>query len=153
MPLQWATTTSLTVSPSSITYGSETGVTLSGTVTGVSGDGNPTTGSVTISAGSTTLCTDSTLTVSGAFSATYSCTISSSTLLNASGTAYSAHCHLQRRGFVEQQFHLHHFDVDRSEPDGEPRSGGDFDLAHRFSDKHQLRQRDRGYPEWHRHWA
>ena len=87
-PAPVGTTTSLTVSPTTINYGSETGVTLSGTVTGVNGDGNPT-GTVTVQAGATTLCTDATLTPNGAFSATFSCPISSDTLLGASGTAYS----------------------------------------------------------------
>ena len=83
-----ATSTSLTAITSPITYGSEATETFTGTVTGVNGDGNPT-GTVTVKAGATTLCTDTTLTASGAFSATYSCPISSDTLLAASGTAYS----------------------------------------------------------------
>ena len=87
-PAPVGTTTSLTMSPTTVTYGSETGVTLSGTVTGIAGDGNPT-GTVTVQAGATTLCTDATLTNSGTFAATFSCPISSATLLAASGTAYS----------------------------------------------------------------
>ena len=79
-PLAENTSTSLNSVTSSVTYGSETTETFSGTVTGVSGDGNPQ-GTVTVNYGSTPtqLCT-STLTASGGFAATYSCSLTASQL-------------------------------------------------------------------------
>ena len=83
--------TSISISPAttSTTYGSETGITYSGTVTGQNNDGYPE-GTVTVkTSGGTTLCTDTTLTEATTDSSTYSCPISSNTLLAASGTAYT----------------------------------------------------------------
>jgi hypothetical protein len=83
--------TSISISPAttSTTYGSESGITYTGTVTGQSNDGYPE-GTVTVkTSGGTTLCTDTTLTEATSDSSSYSCPISSNTLLSASGTAYS----------------------------------------------------------------
>ncbi len=71
-----STTTSLSLSAASVTYGSETGVTLTATV-GPQFSGTPS-GTVSLKAGATTLCTAPTLS-----SGTASCTVSSQTLLTA----------------------------------------------------------------------
>ncbi len=75
------TTTSLNAVTSPITYGSETTETFTGSVNGLSGDGNPE-GTVTVYYGTPTatqLCT-SNLTASGANAATFSCALTASQL-------------------------------------------------------------------------
>ena len=71
-----STTTTLTIAPSTTTYGSETGVTLTGTV-GPQFSGTPT-GTVTFKAGAVNLCSPAAAPLSGGIA---SCTISSATLL------------------------------------------------------------------------
>ncbi len=79
------TTTSLSVAPSSVTYGQETTAVFTATVT-AQGASNPGSGTVTVTAGSTTLCSfDLTTPDLG----TGSCSPSSDTLLPASGSPYS----------------------------------------------------------------
>ncbi|HXN60386.1 MAG TPA: hypothetical protein VN886_08020, partial [Acidimicrobiales bacterium] len=78
--------TSISISPTttSTTYGSETGITYTGTVTGQSNDGYPE-GTVTVkTSGGTDLCSVITLGTGTSDTNTYSCPISSNTLLTAS---------------------------------------------------------------------
>jgi hypothetical protein len=79
-PAAKSTTTSLTISKSSVTYGSETTETFSGTVTGVAGDGYPE-GTVAVNYGSTpTQICDPTLTGGSGDTATFTCTLTASQL-------------------------------------------------------------------------
>ena len=83
--------TSISISPAttSTTYGSETGITYSGTVAGQNNDGYPE-GTVTVkTSGGTTLYSVITLGTGSGDTNAYSCPISSNTLLAASGTAYT----------------------------------------------------------------
>ena len=73
-----SSTTTLNVSSPAVTYGSETAETLSGTVSGPSGDGAPL-GSVGITSGATTICV-APLTAGAPDSATYSCTLTAAQL-------------------------------------------------------------------------
>ncbi len=88
-PTPASTGTSLATVTSPVTYNAET-QTFTGTVTGVSGDGNPL-GTVTVNygAGPTQLCTSS-LTASGAFSATFSCALTASQLAAGTYTSVDA---------------------------------------------------------------
>ena len=86
-----STTTSLSLSLTSVAYGSETSETFSGTVTGVSGDGYPE-GTVAVyssSYSSTPLCIATLLTGSG-YSASYSCSLTADELAAGSYTGVSA---------------------------------------------------------------
>ena len=85
-PVSASTTTSLNLSSPSVTVGAEVSETLSGTVTGHSGDGSPE-GTVTVQSGATTLCSE-TLPAGSADSASYSCSPSNGSVLAASATPY-----------------------------------------------------------------
>ena len=71
-----STTTTVTLAPSTATYGSETGVTLTGTV-GPQFSGTPT-GTITFKAGAVTLCSPAATPLAGGIA---TCTLSSQTLL------------------------------------------------------------------------
>ena len=73
------TTTALSTIGLTVTYGAEGSETFSGTVTGVTGDGNPQ-GTVNVTYGSSSALCSSNLAVSGGFAATYSCTLTASQL-------------------------------------------------------------------------
>lgn len=74
-----SSTTTLTVSAPSVTYGTENAETLTGTVSGQAGDGVPQ-GTVQIMANSLTVCPAAPLTTTGPDSATYSCTLGATQL-------------------------------------------------------------------------
>jgi hypothetical protein len=79
------TTTSLSVAPSSVTYGQETTAVFTATVTAQDAS-NPGSGTVTVTAGSTTLCSFDLITSDGGSG---SCSPSSDTLLSVAGSPYS----------------------------------------------------------------
>jgi hypothetical protein len=81
-----ATTTTLSLSSPSVTFGAEGSETFSGTVTGETGNGYPE-GTVTVQSGATTLCSE-VLPAGSGDNAGYSCSPSSGSVLAASATAY-----------------------------------------------------------------
>ena len=81
-----ATTTTLSLSSPSVTFGAETSEIFTGTVTGETGNGYPE-GTVSVQSGATPLCSEI-LPAGSGDSAGYSCSPTSGSVLAASTTAY-----------------------------------------------------------------